>query len=60
MKVGDLVRYKSLNGYDMDIGIIMESVQTLDGKDVVKMVLWPDGYILPHYLCNLEVISEDR
>ena len=60
MKVGDLVRHKSLNGYDMDIGIIMESVQTLDGKDVVKMVLWPDGSILPHYLYNLEVINEGR
>ena len=44
----------------MDIGIIMESVQTLDGKDVVKMVLWPDGSILPHYLYNLEVINEGR
>ena len=60
MKVGDLVRYKSLNGYDMDIGIIMESVQNTDGEDVIKMVLWPDGSVIPHYLHDLEVISESR
>jgi len=55
MKIGDLVRY--ICG---DIGIVMESVQNTDGEDVIKMVLWPDGSVSPHYLHDLEVINECR
>ena len=55
MKVGDIVRH--IYG---DIGVVMESVQNTDGEDVIRMVLWPDGSVSPHYPHDLEVISESR
>ena len=59
MKVGDLVRYIG-NGHYGHIGVVMESVQNTDGEDVMKMVLWPDGFVTPHYSHYLEVIHEGR
>ena len=57
MKVGDLVRYTSVDPEPSDAGLVIDICRDVEVPPLIE-ILWNNGYISKIYQDDLEVFSE--
>ncbi len=60
MKIGDLVRSIQIDSHDVQVGVVVETINNPLTLPPVVKVLWQNGAIDKEWTDELEVINESR